>query len=137
MSVISTTPAIVETSRGPCIAGTRITVYAILDYLHNGLGLDAVKENFRLSDEQLGASLEYIEQHRAELERDYAEIVRRSNGRREFYEQAYRARSPFGPELPLAEKSRLMRRDLSNKRPAKLQPNGNQDPARPQSRRPR
>ncbi len=135
MSAISTTtPIIVGTSRGPCIVGTKITVYAILDYLNSGLGLDAIKENFRLSDEQLRAALEYIEMRRAEVERDYAEIVRRSNERREMYEQAYRARTPFAPDVPLAEKTALMRRDLADKRNAKLLHNDDQDTARPQSR---
>ena len=27
------TPLIVETKRGPCIAGTRITVFSVMDYL--------------------------------------------------------------------------------------------------------
>lgn len=134
MSLISTaTPIIVETSRGPSIAGTRITVYAVLDYFTSGFGLDAVKENFRLSDEQLSAVTEYIELHRAEVERDYTEIVRRSNERRKAYEQAYRARAVFAPDLPLAEKAERMRRALADRREAEPQHDDDQNPARPQS----
>ncbi len=39
------TPLVVETSRGPCITGTRITLYAIMDYLKSGLSHDVIKED--------------------------------------------------------------------------------------------
>ena len=32
-----TTPLIVETRRGPCIAGTRITVFSVMDYLQGAV----------------------------------------------------------------------------------------------------
>ncbi len=134
MSLISTTtPIIVETSRGPSVAGTRITVYAVVDYLKSGFSPDAIRENLRLSHEQLSAVTEYIELHCAEVERDYAEIVCRSNERREAYEQAYRARARFAPELPLAEKAERMRRALAARGEGEPQHDDDQNPARPQS----
>jgi uncharacterized protein (DUF433 family) len=112
MSIISTTtPMIVETSRGPCIAGRRITVYVILDHLQSGLDREFIKEHLFLSDEQLDTAIAYIEAHREAVERDYAEIRCRSDERREHYEQLYRERSRFDPNLPLDQRVALMRRD--------------------------
>src|SRR2546423_6102925 len=95
----TTTPLIVETSRGPCIAGTRITLYTIMDYLKSGLSHDVIKQDFLLSDEQLHAALQYLAAHREELASQYAEIVQRSEKRRAHYEKLYRARtkSPSQP----------------------------------------
>ena len=109
----TTTPLIVKTSRGPCIAGTRITLYAIMDYLKSGLSHDVVKQDFLLSDEQLHAALQYLAAHREELEYQYAEIIQRSEERRAHYEQLYRARTKFPPHLSSAEKVALMRQQLA------------------------
>jgi uncharacterized protein (DUF433 family) len=72
----TTTPLVVETSRGPCIAGTRITLYAIMDYLKSGLSHAVIQQDFLLSDEQLRAVLQYLAAHREELEYQYAEAAR-------------------------------------------------------------
>jgi uncharacterized protein (DUF433 family) len=105
---------IVETGRGPSIAGRRITVYIILDHLQSGVDREFIKEHLVLSDEELDAAIEYIEAHRDAIERDYAEIRRRSDERREHYEQLYRERSRLDPNLPLQQRVALMRRDLSH-----------------------
>lgn len=129
MSQISTTtPLIVETSRGPCIAGKRTTIYVILEHLRSGLERAFMKEHLSLSDEQLDAALEYIEQHRAEVERDYAEIVRRSEKNREHYEKLYRERSRYA-NLPVEERAAQMRRDLINKQTAAPPDDESQNPA--------
>jgi uncharacterized protein (DUF433 family) len=87
---------------GPCIAGRRTTIYVILEHLRNGLEREFIKAHLSLSGEQLDAALEYIEQHRDEAERGYAEIVRRSEENREHYEKLYRERSRYA-HLPGAE----------------------------------
>jgi len=111
-SVIS---AIVETSRGPSIAGRGITVYAITEYLKDNLNHALIKKDFRLSDEQLSAVLQYITDHREEVERDYEEIVRYSEELRARYEPISRARSSFAPDMSNEEKDALLRRKLACK----------------------
>lgn len=113
MSNLTAIPLIVETSRGPCIAGTRITIYAIMDYLKSGLSQELIKQDLLLSDEQLTEALQYLAAHQAELEHDYAEIVQRAEERRRAYEQRYRARMKFPSHLSSAEKAKLMRQDLA------------------------
>ncbi len=114
MSTLSTpTPSIVETSRGPSVAGTRITIYAIMDYLKGGLSRELIKQDLLLSDEQLNEALQYLAADQQELEHDYTEVVRRSLERRNVYEQVYRSRTKFPPNLSSAEKAELMRQDLT------------------------
>jgi uncharacterized protein (DUF433 family) len=94
-----TTPPIVETSRGPCIAGRRTTVYVILDHLNNGCDREFIKKHLSLSDEQLDAAIAYLDLHREEVERDYAAILRRSEERKQRYEKVYQERSPYDPPV--------------------------------------
>jgi uncharacterized protein (DUF433 family) len=126
----TTTPLVVETSRGPCITGTRITLYAIMDYLKSGLSHDVIKQDFLLSDEQLHAALQYLVVHRDELEHHYAEIVRRSEERRAHYEQLYRARTKLPPHLSSAEKAALMRQDLAQRQQDARPEHANNHPPR-------
>ena len=127
-NVSTTTPLIVESSRGPCIAGRRTTIYVILEHFKSGLDREFIKQHLLLSDEQLDAALEYIEQHRGEVERDYAEIVRRSEENRERYETLYRERSRYA-SLPVEERVAQMRRDLINQQTAAPPADDSQNPA--------
>jgi uncharacterized protein (DUF433 family) len=49
--------AIIRTERGLTIAGTRITVYDIMDYLNAGWTPKLIPGWLRLADEQLNAAL--------------------------------------------------------------------------------
>ena len=109
------TPFIVETSRGPCIAGRRLTVYVIYEHLQSGLKREFIKKQLCLSNGQLDAAVEYIAQHKDTIERDYAEIVHRSEERQAHYEQLYRQRSRFAADLPLAERAKVLRQVLNHK----------------------
>jgi uncharacterized protein (DUF433 family) len=104
-------PLIVESSRGPSVAGRRTTVYVILEHLKGGLDKEFIKEHLSLSDEQLDAALDYIEQHRDEVEREYMEIVRLSEENRAYYETLYLKRSRFAG-LSVEERAEKMRQDL-------------------------
>ena len=86
-----------------------------MDYLKDGLGYELIKQHLPLSDAQLNEALQYLASHREELENDYAQIVHRSEERRARYEQLYRARTELPPDLPNAEKAKLMRRELARK----------------------
>ena len=128
-NITATTPLIVETSRGPCIAGRRTTIYVILDHLNNGCDREFIKEHLLLSDEQLDAAIEYIELHREGVERDYAAILRRSEERRKRYEKLYQERSPYDPHLPVEERVALMRRDLTSRQKTAALRNDHQNSA--------
>jgi uncharacterized protein (DUF433 family) len=66
-----------DRGRGPEIAGTRITVYDIWDYARVGHHHTYIAAVLSLSSEQVLAALDYIEEHKQEVLRDYQEILDR------------------------------------------------------------
>jgi uncharacterized protein (DUF433 family) len=106
------TSLIVETPRGPSLVGTRITVYSVMDYIKGGWSRLFILKIMGLTDEQLDAVYEYIEQHKEEVERDYARIVARAEEERAYYEEQNRRRWRFPLDMPLEEQQRLARQKL-------------------------
>ena len=109
--------------KGLTISGTRVTVYALLDYLHAGRSHEEIREWLALTNEQLRVALDYIAAHKEEVEVEYAEVVRQSGERRRYWEQRLRehlARTPPAPQSPekaalyakLAERRGQTLRDL-------------------------
>jgi len=117
-TMTAVTPLIEETPRGPSIAGTRITVYSVMDYLKGDWDRDFVKRVMVITDEQLDAVLEYIAQHKEEVERDYQRILRRSEELRAHYKKIQMERSPFPPDMPEEEKRTLMRQRIAEMKKA-------------------
>jgi uncharacterized protein (DUF433 family) len=68
---------IINRGRGPEIAGTRITVYDVLDYRQEGWHRDRIAGFFRLSSEQIQAAFDYIDQHTEEVLASYQKILER------------------------------------------------------------
>jgi uncharacterized protein (DUF433 family) len=68
---------IINRGRGPEIAGTRITVYDVMDFHTLGWHRDRIAMHFRLSSRQIQAALDYIDAHKAEVTKEYEEIVNR------------------------------------------------------------
>lgn len=131
MSANTTTKPLIEiTPRGPSIAGTRITVYSIMDSIKANWSKEEILAHLpRVTMEQLEAVYEYIEQHRDEVEAEYAQILRDEAEARAEAERIFRARSPYPPDMPWEEKSKLMREKLEARKKAAQSQNGNHDPA--------
>lgn len=64
--------------RGLCVEGTRIQLYAIMDYLNAGWSHEQVLEILPISPEQYQQALHYIAASGAAFEAEYEEIVRKS-----------------------------------------------------------
>ena len=73
----TTDAVIINRGRGPEIAGTRITVYDILDYTTNGWEHAAIAKLLRLSLEQVAAAVEYIDEHQDDVMPQYERILER------------------------------------------------------------
>lgn len=73
---------IIERGRGPEIEGTRITVYRIMDNLRYNDTPDMIAADLSLTPEQVQVALQYIDEHRTEVEAEYARIVERANQRK-------------------------------------------------------
>jgi uncharacterized protein (DUF433 family) len=68
---------IINRGRGPEIAGTRITVYDVLDYSTKGYHPTFIASLFRVSSQQVQAALEYIEAHKDEVMAEYRQMLAR------------------------------------------------------------
>jgi len=68
---------IMDRGRGPEIAGTRITVYDILDYTRRDWHHTAIASLFGLSSQQVLAAIQYIDEHRDEVIAEYEGMVQR------------------------------------------------------------
>ena len=71
-------PQIIDRGRGPEIAGTRLTVYDILDYVQMGWGHARIASWFRISSDEVLTAIRYIEDHKAEVMADYQRILDRN-----------------------------------------------------------
>ena len=78
-------PAVVRTSRGLSIAGTRITLYDILDYLNAGWTPRLTQQWLDLKEAQMADVMRYLEAHRQEVESEYQEILKRSEENRKYW----------------------------------------------------
>lgn len=70
-------PRIIDRGRGPEIAGTRITVYDVLDYHKHGWHPDRIASLFRLSSEDIQAALLYIDEHKEKVMENYRALLDR------------------------------------------------------------
>jgi uncharacterized protein (DUF433 family) len=68
---------IIDRGRGPEIAGTRITVYDVLDYLQEGWRYDQIAGLFRLPPDEIHAAIQYIEDHKEVVMTTYQQILAR------------------------------------------------------------
>ena len=84
--------AIIRTERGLTIAGTRITLYDVMDYLTEGYPRKFMRAMLSLTDEQIDAALSYIETHRAEVEEEYQLVIQEFEALRHYYEEQNRER---------------------------------------------
>lgn len=100
-----TTPNIViRTSRGLTIAGTRITLYSIMDYLKQDWPPKLIKDLFDLTDEQISGALAYIEANREQVEAEYQIVLQKAEENRRYWTEYNRehlekvAAMPHNPE---------------------------------------
>ncbi len=85
-------PAIIRTERGLTVAGTRVTLYDILEYLADGWEHNELCALFGLSALQLDAALTYIERHREAVEAEYRDVVQQAEANRRYWEEHNRER---------------------------------------------
>jgi len=79
--------AIVRTERGLTIAGTRITLYDVMDYVTAQYPSKFIRGLFNLTDEQMSAALSYIEAHRAEVDAEYQIVLKEAEELRQYYDE--------------------------------------------------
>lgn len=84
--------AIIRTERGLAIAGTRITLYDVMDYATAQYPPKFIQGLFDLTEEQITTALAYIEAHRPEVEAEYQHVLQEAEELRQYYEEQNRER---------------------------------------------
>jgi uncharacterized protein (DUF433 family) len=84
--------AIARTERGLSIAGTRITIYDVMDYLKAQYPPQLIREKLGLDDEQVSAAIDYIKAHQIEVEAEYQEAQETAAEIRQYWEERNRDR---------------------------------------------
>jgi len=69
-------PEVIRTERGLTIAGTRISIYNVMDFLKAQYPSKLIQDRFNLTDAQVNTALSYIEANRAQVEAEYREALR-------------------------------------------------------------
>lgn len=87
-----TPTGIVRTSRGLSIAGTRITLYSIMDYLKADWPTHLIRDRLHLTDDQMDAVVAYLDDHREEVEQEYALVLRQAEVNQRYWQERNRER---------------------------------------------
>ncbi|NEQ89009.1 MAG: DUF433 domain-containing protein [Moorea sp. SIO2I5] len=85
-------PAIIRTERGLTIAGTRITLYDVMDYLKAQYPQQLISEKLGLNNHQIRSALAYIETHHVEFEAEYQECLQTAKEIWQYWEERNRER---------------------------------------------
>jgi uncharacterized protein (DUF433 family) len=83
---------IIRTERGLTIAGTRITLYDVMDYVTAQYPPKFIQGLFDLTEEQINVALAYIETHRIKVEAEYQQVLQEAEELRQYYEEQNRER---------------------------------------------
>jgi uncharacterized protein (DUF433 family) len=92
MAATKESPTVVRTERGLSIAGTRMTLYQIMDYLNAGWPAKLIRDRLDLTDQQIADVMAYIDEHRTEVEAEYQEVLQEAEESRRYWEERNRDR---------------------------------------------
>lgn len=98
-------PTVVRTERGLSVAGTRITLYAIMDFVKLDYSPQRIAEKFLLPEEVIADVLRYIEEHREQVEAEYRFVLKQAEELRHYYKEKERERRATRPPKPLSEQT--------------------------------
>ena len=104
---------VVRTNRGLSIAGTRITLYSILDYVHADWPPKLIRDRLNLTDQQITDALDYIATHQTEVETEYQQVLRDVEEIRQYWEEHNRERLAAIAALPPKPEQAAIRAKLA------------------------
>jgi uncharacterized protein (DUF433 family) len=90
---------ITRTERGLVVAGTRVTLYLILDYVLDQWPSHLIADELGLTQKQIDAALAYIQNHKAVVMDEYAQVLRRAEKLRQYYTEHNRPYSERAQSL--------------------------------------
>ncbi|ETX02750.1 MAG: hypothetical protein ETSY2_34855 [Candidatus Entotheonella gemina] len=71
------------------MAGTRITLYAIMDYVNDGWPSHLIRDWLHLTDQQIQDVMAYIDAHREEVEEEYQLVLRQAEEHQRYWKAQY------------------------------------------------
>lgn len=83
---------IIRTERGLTIAGTRASLYDVMDLLKADYPPKLIRDTFNLTDAQIDAALSYIEANQVQVEAEYQEVLQTREEIRQYWEDRNRDR---------------------------------------------
>ena len=98
--LVDAQPTVIRTDRGLSIAGTRITLYSIMDYLKADWPPQLIQQWLDLTDKQIAEVLEYINTHRDEVEAEYQLVLQQAEENRQYWEDYNKERFARIAALP-------------------------------------
>ncbi len=84
--------SIIRTERGLTIAGTRISIYDVIDLIKAEYPPKLIAEKFNLTEVQINAVLSYIKNDENQLETEYQEVLQNREEIRQYWEEQNRDR---------------------------------------------
>ena len=103
---------VVRTSRGLSIAGRRLTLYSIMDYLRAGWPPHLIRDEFNLTDKQMNDVMEYITAHRDQVEQEYKMVLQQAEENRRYWETRNRERFERLAQTPPPQDQEQLRAKL-------------------------
>lgn len=99
-TVSTTTPTVTRTERGLTIAGTRITLYDVMDYVIADWPPKLIRDRLNLTEQQITDVMDYIAAHRVEVETEYQDVLQEAQANRQYWEDRNRERFAQIAALP-------------------------------------
>ena len=106
-------PAIIRTGRGLTIAGTRTTLYRIMDYVKADWPPKLIRDRLNLTDQQVVDALAYIDQHIEEVEAEYQQVLAESEELKREWEENRREIEAVLADRPLKPEEAEIRAKLA------------------------
>ena len=91
---------VVRAPGGLFIAGTRITLYDVMDYLAADWPPHLICQWLNLTEQQMTDVLQYIAVHRAELEAEYQQVLQQTEDIRQYWDKRNRERLAYTAAKP-------------------------------------
>lgn len=113
---------IIRTERGLTVAGTRITLYSIMDCVVAGWPAKLIQDRFTLTDRQIADVIAYIADHRAEVEAEYHIVLAQADENRRYWEAYNRERFARIARLPPRPEHAAIRAKLAEAKAKRQHP---------------
>jgi uncharacterized protein (DUF433 family) len=104
---------IIWTERGSSIAGTRITLYDVMDYLKANYSHHDIAEKLGLTIEQTDFAIDYIAANQQQVEREYQACLENAQEICQYWEKHNRDRFARIVDMPLTPEKAALRAKLT------------------------